>query len=111
MARLKVSVDLLLHEIFGRHGEIVYLDDAVFDPTDRSLVIDIHGPNIPQCEEVNCEITKHREITFKFYDNAPEPVVGEEQSTDQQAGDPDLDIPEADEEWFKKAQLRVPDKE
>lgn len=109
MARLKVSVDLLLHEIFGRHGEIVYLDDAVFDPTDRSLVIDIHGPNIPQCEEVNCEITKHREITFKFYDNTPEPVVG--RPAEQPADDPDLDIPEADEEWFKKARLRVPNKE
>jgi hypothetical protein len=64
MAKLRVDLGLIAEKLFP--GEAIQIDGASFDFDAEQLVLRISGPNVPQVEEITCEVTRHPEFTFKF---------------------------------------------
>jgi hypothetical protein len=57
MARIKITPEFISDQVFGGTQAPVEIRGTTFDPIMRVLVLDIAGPDVPECDEVRAEVT------------------------------------------------------
>ena len=67
MARLRVSVDLIIQNMLGEAGASVRCHGVREVGRDgRVIVVEITGPDVPEAEEVQAIITRQPPLSVRF---------------------------------------------